>query len=290
LAAVARDYAGPDDLRRTQRLVQECWALRGPAWAQHVGDLAWGRFQHTGREHLWRTRLWEDDGRVVAYGWLFEGDVLDFCVHPNSPELLHDVLAWAHATETDVLDSNRDAIAALRRTGYEGAAADDAFFVYLARRLDELPQPACPEGFELRTVSEADVESRVEAHRSAFEPSRVTVESYRNVMRAWPYRADLDCIAVAPGGDVAAYCLAWLDDENRVGELEPVGTHSRFRRRGLAAAVCGFALQRLREEGAQLAVVYARGDAAYAAPKQLYESLGFRPHARTITYRAGASA
>jgi ribosomal protein S18 acetylase RimI-like enzyme len=290
LAAVARDYAGSEDLRRMQRLVQECWALRGPAWPQHAGDLAWQRFQHTGRAHLWRTRLWEDDGRVVAYAWLFEGDVLDFCVHPSSAELLDEVLAWAQATETDALDSNSDAIAALERTGYERVGDDEPYMVYLARSLDELPQPAGPNGFELRTVGEDDVDSRVEAHRSAFAPSRVTVESYRNVMRAWPYRADLDCIAVAPGGRVAAYCLAWLDGENRAGELEPVGTHADFRRRGLAAAVCTFALQRLREEGAERAVVYARGDAAYAAPKQLYESLGFRPHARTITYRAGASA
>lgn len=273
-----------------QWLVQECWTLRGPAWAQHVGDLAWGRFQHTGREPLWRTRLWEDDGRVVAYAWLFEGDVLDFCVHPDRPELLDDVIAWANATETDTLDSNDDAIAALERNGYERAANDDPFMVYLARSLDALLEPALPEGFELRTVRDADVESRVEAHRSAFHPSRVTVESYRTVMRAWPYRADLDCIAVAPDGRVAAYCLAWLDDDNRAGELEPVGTHADFRRRGLAAAVCTFALRRLRDEGAELAVVYARGDAAYAAPKQLYESLGFRPHACTVTYGAGASA
>ena len=54
--------------------------------------------------------------------------------------------------------------------------------VYLARELDDLPQAVPPEGFELRTVHDADVESRVEAHRSAFHPSRVTVESYRNVM------------------------------------------------------------------------------------------------------------
>jgi len=105
-----------------------------------------------------------------------------------------------------------------------------------------------------------------------------------------PYRADLDCIAVAPDGRVAAYCLAWLDDETRAGELEPVGTHADFRRRGLAAAVCAFALQRLRDEGAEVAVVCARGDAGYPAPKQLYESLGFRPLVCTVTYRAGASA
>jgi ribosomal protein S18 acetylase RimI-like enzyme len=288
VAAVARDYAGPEDLSRMQELVQDAWARRGPAWAQHVGDLAWQRFQHTGREPLWRTRLWEKHGRPVAYGWLFEGGVLDFCVHPEQPELLEDVLAWANAPETDVLETNEEGIAALERNGYQRAPDGDPFMVYLARDLDELPELRIPDRFELRTVSDADVESRVEAHRSAFEPSRVTRESYRNVMRAWPYRSDLDCIAVAPHGRVAAYCLAWLDDRNRAGELEPVGTHADFRRRGLAAAVCSFALRRLSEEGATMAVVYARGDAAYPAPKILYESLGFRAHARTIAYRRSA--
>ena len=273
-----------------QRLVQECWGLLGTASAQHIGDLPWRRFQHTGREPLWRTRLWEEDGRVLAYAWLFEGDALDFCVHPDRQELLDAVLAWANASEVEVLDSNVDALAALERHGFEPPAADEPFMFHLVRELDGLLQPPLPDGFELRTVDEADVESRVDAHRSAFDPSRVTVESYRNVMAAWPYRSDLDCIAVAPDGRVAAYCLAWLDDENRAGEFEPVGTHADFRRRGLASAVCTFALQRLRDEGATRAVVYTRGDAGYPVPLKLYESLGFRPRDRAITYRAGASA
>jgi len=288
VAAVARDYAGPDDLRQMQELVQEAWALRGPLCAQHVGDLAWQRFQHTGREPLWQTRLWEEQGRMRAYGWLFEGGVLDFCVHPDRPELLDSVLEWAQATETDALDVNEDAVATLERRGFERGADDEPFFLHLARELDDLPPPLVSGGFELRTVGEVDVASRVEAHRSAFEPSRVTVESYSNVMGAWPYRADLDCIAVAPDGRVAAYCLAWLDDPNRIGELEPVGTHADFRRLGLASAVCTFALHRLRDEGAERAVVYARGDAAHSAPRLLYESLGFRPQARTVNYRAVA--
>ena len=52
----------------------------------------------------------------------------------------------------------------------------------------------------------------------------------------WPYRADLDCVVEAPDGSLVAYCLAWLDDANRVGELEPVGTHPDYRRRGLAVS------------------------------------------------------
>jgi ribosomal protein S18 acetylase RimI-like enzyme len=271
-----------------QRLVQEGWALRGPAWAQHVGDLPWGRFQHVGREPEWRTQLWEEDGRVIAYGWLFEDGMLDFCVHPERPKLLDAVLDWADAKQTDALDANTDAIAALDRHGYERAPDDEQWFAYLARDLDDLPEPPLADGFTLRTVTARDVESRVGAHRSVWNPSRVTLESYRNVMGAWPYRADLDCIAVAPDGQVAAYCLAWLDDENRVGEFEPVGTRSDFRRRGLASAVCAFALRRLAEEGATSAIVYARGGDSYAAPKILYESLGFAQHARSVRFRRRA--
>jgi ribosomal protein S18 acetylase RimI-like enzyme len=271
-----------------QRLVQDAWALRGPAWAQHVGDLPWRRFQHVGREPEWRTQLWEEDGHVVAYAWLFEGGVLDFCVHPERPELFDDVFEWANAKQTDALDTDTDAIAALDRRGYARVADDEPWFAYLARELDDPPEPKLAEGFSLRTVVDADVESRVEAHRSAFAPSRVTVESYRNIMSAWPYRADLDCVAVAPDGRVAAYCLAWLDEENRAGELEPVGTHADFRRLGLASAVSAFALRRLAEEGATRAVVYARGDAARPVPKPLYESLGFEQHARTIRFKREA--
>ena len=112
------------------------------------------------------------------------------------------------------------------------------------------PSRSLPEGYRLRTVEPADLEARVELHRVVWEPSRVTVESFSKLQTVWPYRADLDCVVEAPDGSLVAYCLAWLDDANRVGELEPVGTHPDYRRRGLASAVCLFALHRLQEEGA----------------------------------------
>jgi ribosomal protein S18 acetylase RimI-like enzyme len=110
-------------------------------------------------------------------------------------------------------------------------------------------------------------------------PSRVTVESFANVQAAWPYRADLDCIVETAAGSFAAYCLAWLDPENRVGELEPVGTHPDHRRRGLASAVCRFTHHRLRKEGAEVAIVYSLAGSDATA---LYESIGMREHARSL--------
>ena len=82
-----------------------------------------------------------------------------------------------------------------------------------------------------------------------------------------------------------AYTLAWLDEKNRVGQFEPVGTHADHQRRGLGRAVNLFALHRLRTEGATLALVECRGDAAYPVPAKLYESVGFREVSRHLAYR-----
>ena len=137
-------------------------------------------------------------------------------------------------------------------------------------------EPRVPEGFALRTVEERDFASRAAAHRSAFHPSRFRDDVYAAVRASWAYRPQLDCVVEAPDGSIAAYALAWLDDVNGVGELEPVGTHADYRRLGLGRAVNLFALAQLRDLGATRALVASRGDDAYPVPSKLYESVGFR--------------
>jgi ribosomal protein S18 acetylase RimI-like enzyme len=177
------------------------------------------------------------------------------------------------------------AVAALEARGYRPAERAP-WMALLTRGLGRLPGPAVPRGYTARSVGgDDDVERRVAVHRAAFHPSRVTVESYRAVMRAWPYRPELDCVVEAPDGSFAAYTLAWLDEANGVGELEPVGTHPAHRRLGLARAANLLALHRLREAGATSAVVACRGDDAYPVPKRLYESVGFRQVGRVLSYR-----
>ena len=149
------------------------------------------------------------------------------------------------------------------------------------RELTEAPEPApLPDGFRCRTVEPADLAERVAIHRDVWTPSRVTETSFATVAATWPYRASLDCVVEAPDGRFAAYCHIWPDDENAVGELEPVGVREEFRRRGLGAAVCTFALRRLYEEGGREAVVLCQSETACA----LYEAIGFRRHATLVGY------
>jgi ribosomal protein S18 acetylase RimI-like enzyme len=154
----------------------------------------------------------------------------------------------------------------------------------------DLESPKLPKGFILRHVEDGDAEQRAHVHQMAFNPSRVSVESYKNVMATWPYRADLDWIVEAPNGEFAAFALAWFDDVNSVGELEPVGTASEYRELGLARAVSLAALHALKNVGAESAVVYPRGDADYPVPNRLYEGLGFVQHTQTVTYSHPMSA
>ncbi|HEU5243046.1 MAG TPA: N-acetyltransferase [Gaiellaceae bacterium] len=253
----------------------------------HVGDITWGLRQHEGREDEWTFRIWQDGGRTVAWSWL-KGDrgLLEFDVRRDRLDLLDEILADSGARTSVTFEDDEAVQAALLRNGF---TADDeanvtrhsSFLNFLARDLPDAPeQPELPEGFRCRTVEPGDLAERVAIHREVWAPSRVTEASFSTVQASWPYRASLDCVVDAPDGRFAAYCLLWPDDENGVGELEPVGVREEFRRRGLGSAVCTFALRRWHGEGGRQAIVYCENEAACA----LYESIGFRRHSTVVGY------
>jgi ribosomal protein S18 acetylase RimI-like enzyme len=179
-----------------------------------------------------------------------------------------------------VMDVHGELRGALEARGYSLVA--DEGMEHMLRPLDDLPAVPPVDGFELRAVRlPEELEARVDVHRAAFAPSRVTPESYGNVVARAPYRQELDWVAVAPDGRHAAFCLVWLDAENGLAEMEPVGTHPDFRRRGLASAVCLAALAEARRLGAREGLVYAvTGDPSVS----VYESIGFRSRARHLVY------
>jgi ribosomal protein S18 acetylase RimI-like enzyme len=275
----SRSWRGYADMPALQRLAVEHRRLRGDRAPWHVGDVAWGLRQHEGREDEWRIRIWEDGDRVVGWSWLKGATgALELDVHPDHRHLLGEMLDEPDARTAFSFDDDTELREALAEHGFVRAVEP---MHLLSRDLAEPPAPpVLPAGFRARTVEPADLAERVAIHRDVWAPSRVTESSYANVTAAWPYRSSLDCVVEAPDGTFAAYCLVWPDDENRVGELEPVGTREQFRRLGLGVAVCTFALRRLHEEGGRRAIVYCASEPACA----LYRSLGFGVHATMVGY------
>jgi len=280
----ARPYED-GDLRLLIELEQELWSADPAVVECTFGQLAFWSQQLPRSD--WEARLWFEGGSLVGWGWLAGGNELEAQVRPTHRALLDEILDWARPASMPVRAGNADAIARLRAHGLDHDP--EAPWVRCNRRsLDDLPEPLLPTGYTLRTIADgADVASRAACHRAAFHPSRFTDAVYEVVRSGWPYRADLDCVAEAPDGGVAAYTLAWLDEANRLGELEPVGTHPDHQRRGLGRAVNLFALHRLRDAGAVEALVGCRGDDAYSVPRLLYESVGFRERTRWMTFVRG---
>lgn len=280
-----------------QDVVAACWRAEKPLVRYHIGDLAWGRYQHTGREHEWRVGLWGTDAsRIVGWAWLELPGSADLLVLPeHRRSVVPEIAEWlgrqaltagADRLAVSVLEQDRQTVESLLAAGF--ASVNEHPFDSMVLSLDgALPEPSLPRGFRVRHIAgEEDLARRVAVHRatwSVFAPSRVTEASYRNVMAAWPYRPELDWVVEAADGSFVSSCLVWLDEENCVGELEPVGTDPAYWRRGFGFAACAAAIRALRGAGADTAIVHATEIKGKPSAPALYRSLGFEARGRHIT-------
>lgn len=281
------------DLKVLQELTSRLW---NPGGGWHIGELCWNRFQHLGRESEWRTAWWTVDGKPVMWGWISLPDELDLQVDPQYGHLVDEIIDWfeGHIGGTPgnvvIRDNEAHIIERLTARGYQQLNEPGPFMIHLDRDMTQLPEPQLPDGYRLRPVqSKRDAETRSAAHRAAFSlpgypPSRVSADSYRNLMEQFPYRPELDWIVEDHDGDAVAFCLVWLDEANQAVCLEPVGCHPEHRRRGLARAASLSALHAAAELGATHAHVCARGDDDHPNARSLYQSLGFTAHGTDLTF------
>ena len=125
-----------------------------------------------------------------------------------------------------------------------------------------IPDNPVREGYLVRALGEAsELPSRSWASWRAFHPDEPDEKYgndsswYLNIQSAPLYRRDLDLVAIAPAGEVAAFTTVWYDDVTRCGYFEPVGTMPEHQRLGLARALLFEGMRRLKRMGADLAVV-----------------------------------
>ena len=271
------------DLQLLLELAQELWRQDPLCVTCNFGQIAFWSANLQHGEH--RVRLWSENGELVGWGWLTRGVELEWQVRPELPELLDEILDWARPSEVLVLAHHTDAISRLEA---HGLAHDPAapWMRVNSRLLEEIEQPTRAGGFALRRSRNAT------SHRA---PPRTARRSTRRVSATTstrpyagpgPYRPELDCVVEAPDGSIAAYALAWLDDMNGLGELEPVGTHADYRRLGLGRAVNLFALAAVCATSAR-AWRWSRVAVTTPVPlpSKLYESVGFRKWMEQLALR-----
>lgn len=264
-------------------LMREIYRLDGPPVYASAGDLDWWRSDEP-EPDLLKAQLWFDDQKLLGLAWP-SGEQVDIMTHPAARHLEADILDWAETQRRTMVVDQSGTIRAwsfmqdkqrqelLLSRGY---TLQPLALQFRTRPMLELPvAPTLAAGYRIRAVRlPEEIDARIEVHRDAFAPSRMTRRRYEVVARMPSYRMDLDLVAEAPDGSLAAFCIVWWDAENRMGVFEPVGCHSAHRQRGLASAVMIAGLHRLADLGATAAHVCSlRGSVAAEA---LYATLGFR--------------
>lgn len=156
----------------------------------------------------------------------------------------------------------------LRQYGYQKGDWHE----YQHRRSLDTPiadVPLAP-GYTVRPLGDVDeLPARSWLSWRAFHPDEPDEryegwEWYHNIQRIPQYRRDLDIVAVAPDGELAAFCTVWYDDVTRTGYFEPVGTSPDHQRLGLGKAVMVEGMKRLKRLGGTLATVAGFSQAANA--------------------------
>lgn len=236
------------------------------------------------------TRLWTHADRLAGFAFIDEFNNLRFEIDPDfaSEGLEDEIVNWgvlcmrernAQSGQNETLDyscspENRQRIAIVERHGF---VTDRVRTLHYARSMDE---PICdhsfPPGFTYRSVEgETEVEKLVALHRAAFGTQKMTVENRLAIMRAPYYEPDLDLVAVAPNGDLAAFCICGFDvDDEHVGYTDPIGTHPHYQRLGLGKAIVTVGMLALRRRGARLVKLGTSSE--NIAMRGLAETLGFR--------------
>jgi mycothiol synthase len=273
---VMRPYRTEDDFWRIREFLRQVFMLndrhmhnwpvaRWDYWRWHgILNLGDGKLE----EHVW---MWETpDGRIVAVLNREGAGQVFLQIHPayknkhleeqmitiaeeslSTPSSKGGLVLWIW---TSAGDTQRLGI--LERRGYlHIAEADEHQWL----RDLELPIPDTPvkAGYEIRSLGNiSELPSRCWASWRAFHPDEPDekydsdVQWYLNIQAAPLYQRDLDLVAIAPSGEVAAFTTIWYDDATCCGYFEPVGTMPEHQRCGLARSLLCEGMRRLKMLGA----------------------------------------
>jgi len=302
-----RRYRDEDDTWRLRDFLRRAYLLEGRherSW--HVARFDYARWHsclngaRVGLDEV--AWLWEVDGEVVGLAMPDGGrgeahlsvdprartrelehamlDVAEADLTAATPEGARRLVVWA--MEDDPL---RPALLAER--GYARRPwVDHKWRGDLTRAL---PEPEVAPGYAVRALGEGlELLERCYASGLGFHEgdtavaldNRADPSWYRNIQTAPLYRRDLDLVAVAPDGAIAAFCTLWFDDVTRSAYVEPVATVPAHRRRGLARALLLEGLRRAQRLGATLATVGGFSEAANG----LYRSVMGDDHDRLVPW------
>jgi len=208
------------------------------------------------------------DGKIIAALNHLGGSELRLHVHPQfySADLEHEMLTYAEknyfATTEDgrryihlpIFEDDTRRQELVQSRGYK---KQPGWGHHYRRDLTApLPVPPTPSGYNIRSMGdESEHASRSWCSWRAFHSDEPNSNYdgdyswYANLQSAPLYRRDLDVVAAAPDGSIAAFCTIYYDDYTRSAVTVLVGVAAEHWRRGLGKAVMTEGLKRLQQLG-----------------------------------------
>lgn len=289
-----RNYNYDEDLDKARKFLFDVFIQTGEhyttvsTWLENERHGPCGSEEE--REDDTKLRIWEcvdEKGpTIVALTNLEPNGLFWINVHPDHEALIREILPAVEEQRkisgkgdkaelkigTTVPVGFKKRIDILREFGYEKG---DLCEHNRIRPLD-LPPPDFqpPEGYTVRHVKlPEDFEPYSEVVNTVFSHCGMTEKLAMLYTEAGFYNDELDLVVEAPDGSFAAFVTVRIDPNNRMAELEPVGTHPDHRGRGLGKAVCAEGIRRVQKYNPSCIVIL--GAASTEAAKKLYDSLGF---------------
>ena len=285
-----RAYRRHDDLAAVAAVARS----RGPE-GPHSVDVGWRLANPS-----WQSAR---DGRVVTDGsgavigfaaWQQPWAVLDLWARPGRGDQAYEqLLSWAAgrfagmnlergyplAYWTEAHEGDASRLGLLARHGYI-LDADPGLVLRHGLR-GPVPPARVPAGFALRPFAgPSHVPAYVRAHRQVFGTSSMTARWRLATLTMPGYHPALDLAAVAPDGNMAGFCIAWLDQASATAHIEPLGISPGLRRLGLGHAMVSAVLRRARDCGAQ--VVTVQTEAVHGPAVAFYQRAGFEAVCRVL--------
>lgn len=263
-----------------------------PQSMRHLIDLPW-RLSSPALDAEWNSRVRQhSDGRLVGFAaWQVYWAALDYFVRPGMYQATIEttIFNWAeqHFRELDRergralpywVEFREDDQERRQIVEAHGFLLDgDYVYIQFQHPLTgPLTEVAIPTGFALRSLAGAhEADAYVALHRAAFKSTSMTLAWRLRSLTVPQYQPRLDLVAVAPDGQLAGFCIGWLDNERYMGQIEPVGVHPNYQHLGLGRALLIEMLRRFKAHHASNVLVETESSRLDA--QTLYASVGFRP-------------
>jgi mycothiol synthase len=225
------------------------------------------------RVHLWRNEA----GELVGF-CTFYHETTYLQVHPEYRFIEAGMLDWVERNwggegariETHAYQYDSERKKLLVQRGYEDLGAAGNMHVYDISR----PYPVLdlPPGFRIESLAEnGDYDDRVATERTVFGSDYLDRNWFKGKSSAPSYSFDWDLSVISPEGQHVAFALAWIDRQNRAAQIDPVGTHPDYRRRGFAKALLSECFGRLHAAGIRRAYIESAPEPNIS--NRLYDSL-----------------